>query len=428
MKTLTRLLLFAASATAATAIAAAVAPQNAAEQFDMLQGELRRSHTSGDSASYLNTAVALRALLNGSPDSTLQLMAAQAMAGAQGDALQSFEQFVAMGQANDAALQGKQFEALRNLEKYRRIDADMAANTAPVGLATELFRLKPAGQIPEDIDYDAAAGFFYITTALGQQILAVDMAGVSRVFAESPDHWPMMAIKIDSRRHIAWATEVAIDGFASVPAADWGRSAILMYDTSSGRLLHRIEGPQRTALGDMTLDRNGDAIVSDGDHGGLYRVSRASLRVERLDAGDFISPQTPAVLADGRHILVPDYVRGLGVLDLATKRVAWIPMEGLHALSGIDGLYLNGPELIVTQNGTSPPRVIRFNLDRSRTRVVNESIIEHSTPTLRVPTHGVLIGDRFYYIANSGWDSLDEHGTAKPSPALTETIIMRAEL
>ncbi len=113
--------------------------------------------------------------------------------------------------------------------------------------------------------------------------------------------------------------------FAAAAKEDWGRSAILQYDLRSGKLLHRIEGPPKAALGDMALAANGDPIVSDGEHGGVYRVNRNTQGFERIDAGDFVSPQTPAALPDGTHLLVPDYVRGLGMLDLNTRQVDWFP-------------------------------------------------------------------------------------------------------
>jgi len=134
------------------------------------------------------------------------------------------------------------------------------------------------------------------------------------------------------------------------------------------------------------------------------------------------------VLPGGKHILVPDYVRGIGVLDLADKHVAWIRMEGKHALSGIDGLYASGNMLIATQNGTFPERVVRFALDASNTRVLSESIIERATATLGDPTHGVVVDGYFYYIANSGWDSLDDHGVLKEGKSLSAPLIMRAKL
>jgi hypothetical protein len=98
------------------------------------------------------------------------------------------------------------------------------------------------------------------------------------------------------------------------------------------------------------------------------------------------------------------------------------------ALNGIDGLYLNRGSLLLTQNGTSPERVIRLRLNPSLTRVVSQEIIEQATTTLGDPTHGVIVGDYFYYIANSGWSELDQHGDLKPGSKLTPARLMRFTL
>ena len=77
------------------------------------------------------------------------------------------------------------------------------------------------------------------------------------------------------------------------------------------------------------------------------------------------------------------------------------------------GVFDHGT-LIAVQNGTSPGRVVAFDLDPSLTRVTSETIIERSTKTLGDPTHGVIIDDDFYYFANSGWDVIDDQGNMRP--------------
>ena len=41
------------------------------------------------------------------------------------------------------------------------------------------------------------------------------------------------------------------------------------------------------------------------------------------------------------------------------------------------------------------------------------------------PAYGDRISDAFYYIANSGWSELDDHGDLKPGFKLTPAHIMR---
>ena len=99
-----------------------------------------------------------------------------------------------------------------------------------------------------------------------------------------------------------------------------------------------------------------------------------------------------------------------------------------HALSGVDGLYFDQGWLILGQNGASPERVVRLLLDPTLSNVLSEQIIERATPTLGDPTHGVIVGDTFYYIANSGWNQLDDHGVLLPGASLTPARIMRFPL
>jgi hypothetical protein len=418
----------AAAGLACIAGAAGEQPRDGSAQLRELRENIRGAHDAGDMTAYLANSRLLYSFLNGSPQSVLQLMRAQAAAGAPDDALTSFEQFVRMGQSSEDALTDKQFDALRGTECYRLTHAAMAANGSGISTASKSFELDDTSLVPEDIDFDAAAQLFYITSVRKQMIIAVDIHGRSHVFANAPGGWPMLAIKVDARHRLLWATEVALDGYIFSPSKDWGKSAIDIYNLDTGGLLHHVTGPPNTALGDMTLTPDGDAIVSDGEHGGVYRVERVTQHIERLDRGGFISPQTPVVAPDGLQIIVPDYPRGIGSLDLKSKRITWLPTDGRHALAGIDGLYLSGNVLLAVQNGTSPERVIRFALDPSRTHIETESVIERASATLGDPTHGVVVGNRFYYIANSGWDALDEQGNIKPGKKMTSAVIMSAEL
>jgi hypothetical protein len=56
----------------------------------------------------------------------------------------------------------------------------------------------------------------------------------------------------------------------------------------------------------------------------------------------------------------------------------------------------------------------RFDLDSSFTHIVSSTVIEQSVSAGGDPTHGVLVGDCFYYIGSSGWAALDEKGQVKP--------------
>jgi hypothetical protein len=222
-----------------------------------------------------------------------------------------------------------------------------------------------------------------------------------------------MALVVDAKRRTLW---VSIAGMAQAEGhepADTGRSGVLRYDLTTRKLIAHydlpVDGPQHV-LGDMTLDASGNAIVSDGAGGGVYSIDRERGVLSALiPPGTFESPQNPAVAPDGR-ILVADYAMGVATIDPATHAVSWIAHADTVALNGIDGMYLVGHVLYAIQNGTNPERVTRFVLDPDLRRVVTWSVLERATKGLGDPTHGVVVGDQFYFIANSGWDRFADDG------------------
>jgi len=55
-------------------------------------------------------------------------------------------------------------------------------------------------------------------------------------------------------------------------------------------------------------------------------------------------------------------------------------------------------------------------------------MVERATPTLGDPTHGVVLDGFFYYIANSGWDTLNDDGTLKAGSVPSKALLMRIRL
>lgn len=419
------------AATAMVLVLFGQSPPIAREDFTEIQQQAHSAHQAGDKAGYVRGALRMQTLLNNAPDAVEAVARAYAEAGDPTHALDSLAEFVDMGQVDESLLKGtnKAFSSLADSPRYKSIVERMARNKAAVSRAEMAFTLTDPGIVAEDIDYDPQSKSFLITSVLEKKIIRVTTDGSATDFAQSPSHWPMLAIKVDSARNVVWSTEVALNDFTAAPEPDWGRSAVLCFDIRSGKLLLRIEGPPKSALGDMVLTPGGDPIVSDGSGGGIYRVIHRELT--QINGKDFISPQTSTMLPGDDRVFVPDYVRGIGILDLRSGgHVAWLNQsQGKNlALNGVDGLYFDRGSLILTQNGTSPERVIRLQLDKSLTRVVSSQIIEEATPTLGDPTHGVVVGDWFYYIANSGWSELDDHGDVKTGSKLSPAHVMRFKL
>jgi hypothetical protein len=76
---------------------------------------------------------------------------------------------------------------------------------------------------------------------------------------------------------------------------------------------------------------------------------------------------------------------------------------GAHnTLSGIDGLCWNKGDFLGVQCGTGAYRVMRWQLSPDGPKVTASEILEHRTALVSDPTTGAVLGDKFYFIANTG--------------------------
>jgi sugar lactone lactonase YvrE len=370
----------------------------------------------------------LEELLDGRVDIVYRLAKAEAMLGNKEGALARLEIFSKSGLTFADPAVAPEFASLKNRLEFETILARVKAAREPVSASKPFLTLPERDLIAEDIVYDPGGEKFYISSVRHSKILSMDRQGASAEFAHA--EWPILALGVDSKRRILWASAVAIPEGVGFKKEDEGRSALLKYSLDTGVLLKRYDLTKdaKHALGDMTVSAEGDVFVSDGE-GAVYWVEHGKDALDVLvPKGFFHSPQTPALSPDGRRLFVPDYSRGISIVDLTSRGVKLLKHPRELSLGGIDGMYLSGRTLIAIQNGTAPERLIRLTLDESLTRVLEWETIEANWPGLGDPTHGVVVDRQFYFIANSGWDLMADDGSVKPGATFEPATIRQMQL
>ena len=361
--------------------------------------------------------IQLRPLMPGNPRIAYNLAACEARLGNREAALSGLRAWAQMGLVYN--LSGDEdFASLASSKPFAAILRQVQHNQKPVSNAQLVATLQETDSLPEAIAYDSQSRRFFISSVRGRKIITLDGA----LFAKA--EWPILALAVDEKRRILWATSGWLPHCRDCVAGDEGKSELLAFDLDSRALKTRIPSPLAGLLGDMTISRNGEIYVSEGIHGAVLCLPVGATQLERLDEpGEFPSPQTPALSADEKTLFVPDYMRGIAAIDLQTWSITWKqPADGI-ALSGIDGLYVHGGSFIAIQNGTTPPRVVRFALDLRR-----QEVLEANTPGLGEPTHGTFDGGDFYFIADSGWNDYDDSGKKKAGRGPTHSTIRKIVL
>jgi sugar lactone lactonase YvrE len=374
-----------------------------------------------DYAKLRETLLALKPLMPGNPRVIYNLAVSEALLGDTPAALAELRNLSRMGLIYDFAADAD-FSPLRASGEFAAVVKQVGDNRQPVSHSSPAFTLGERDLIPEDIAYDPKTQRFFVSSVRQSKIVRIDGGKNQTDFAQAD--WPVLALRIDAGRRILWAATGWLPHCERCKDADKDHSALLAFDLDSGALKQKIDSPVPGLLGDMTISRAGEIYVSEGTNGAVLRLRLGSKRLERLDsAGEFPSPQTPALSMDEKTLYVPDYVRGIAAITLFTGAVTWLKPADNIALNGIDGLYIYGDSFLAVQNGTTPPRIVRFSLDLRK-----QAVLEANTPELGEPTHGTIVGDTFYFIANSGWDNYDDQGKKKAGSAPVESSVRKIVL
>jgi hypothetical protein len=109
-------------------------------------------------------------------------------------------------------------------------------------------------------------------------------------------------------------------------------------------------------------------------------------------------------------------------MDLKTRAVRWLQPANDIIVTGIDGFYRYGNSFLAIQNGVKPERLVLFSADLKK-----QQVLEANTPGLGEPSHGIFLGDTFYFLANTGWDAYDDNGKKKREDAPVESQLRRIE-
>ena len=129
----------------------------------------------------------------------------------------------------------------------------------------------------------------------------------------------------------------------------------------------------------------------------------------------FRSPQTSALSSDDATLFVPDYSIGIAAVDVASGSVTWLIHSDSLALTGIDGMYRVGRDLIAVQNGLEPNRIMR--------RVVRATTIARGSGA-RSLTHATVVGRWLYFLTKSGWERAADDGTMTAAASAAEAPVL----
>ncbi len=357
-----------------------------------------------------------------------RLAAARLLAGDRAGALEAFKRQVDAGIDRDPRTD-PDFAALLEDPAFRADVDRMLKLREPVAHATEAFRLD-RGDLIEGIAHDPVSGTVFLSSVRERRILRRGRAGEPTEFVSSGELGlrAALGLAVDRERRLLWIVSSGLPQAVGLPADQLQRSSLLALHIDRGTIEKRIEAPAGALWNDLELAPDGAVYASDPAGRAIHKVGKDGSVTTLVHDQGLRSPGGLALSADGTLLYVADWTVGLAAVELRSGRLRWLDSPADTTTVGIDGLRRRGETLIAIQNGVHPPRIQRFVLGPGGRSILRAETLERGRPDWDEPTLGAILGDEFWYVANSQWPKFDENGALAAGAVLEPTLILTLPL
>jgi sugar lactone lactonase YvrE len=309
-----------------------------------------------------------------------------------------------------------------------------ALRTRRIGASEVAWTIRDRMFIPEGVAYDPVTRAFFVSSQYKRKIVRIDPSGAVQDFVTSGRDglWMVFGIAVDPARRLLWAVSTAEPAMEGFTKADENATGVFAYELPTGKLARRYDLADRAAahrFDDVTVASNGRVFASDGGSGAVYTIAPGGTSLEVfVPQGTIQGPNGLTTTPDGRSLYVSDYAGFVFRVDTATKAVTRLPAPTNVALYGIDGLAWHNGSLIGVQNGVDPSRVVQLQLAADGSRISAVRILDMNHPRVAEPTLGVVVGDTYYYVANSFGGLLRKPNSVLADQPLAEPVILKLRI
>lgn len=270
---------------------------------------------------------------------------------------------------------------------------------------------------------------FYLGGVHDRKIIALDNDGsVSSLvdYKQNDKIYAVMGLAYDSVNQLLWACTAALPEMINYSEELEGTSSVIAIN-DKGEVVKAVTLEGGHLFGDLVIDNNGKVYIADGMDNSIYTISLHSTLERKYDlTSTFINLQGLTFNQEYDQLFVSDYIKGIFKIDIKSGATQQLPMHGDIVAKGFDGIYFYKNSIIGIQNGTNPDRVWRLYLDNNSEHVVKNEIVDQAIECFDEPTQGLLINNKFFYIANSPWSHYNEGKYLENE--VTETVILHVPL
>ncbi|MEQ8423166.1 MAG: hypothetical protein RIA63_00550 [Cyclobacteriaceae bacterium] len=286
------------------------------------------------------------------------------------------------------------------------------------------FTIKEKDLIPEGITYDPITQNFFVGSIHKKKVVGIDHKGKVTDYISSGQDGigEVLGMHVDAKRRHLW---ICSNEGENLPG---GKSMVHQYNLESGNLIKKYEwavAEEIHLFNDLVVTESGEVFVTDSDFSSIFRIDPSTETIAPLIKSDNLRYCNGIATTPNKDKIVVSTARGLTIVDILTKEIARIDLQGY--LSIADGLYHYENSLIAIQNIFFPVAIVQFNLNPSFNALESANALVADHPNFDIPTTGVVVGNWFYFVANSQLLARAE-GQIKSPKDLKDVTIMKVRL
>ena len=301
----------------------------------------------------------------------------------------------------------KDFDSLKSLAAYKRLQRRVEALKAPMTSSTVYTTLKSGRLHAEDLVLQKKK--LFLTDVRGGKIFSGKKGKPERIKIIAEFSSSTIAIAKGPSKNTLWVSTAMFPNFHDYDSIRHYEGGLHLIHSKTGKQLKNFNLSGTHVFGSMCGDGKGNLYLSDSTEPEIYFYdSKADTLGLFLNAVSARNLQGIVFDEAANALWVADYIKGIMRVDLETKEIVWLQSENF-IFKGIDGLAKMGEDLIAIQNGANPQRVIRLKI--SGDTVASVSFLDKSMFDKGEPTNGKYYpGLGFLYLCNTPWPHYDKEG------------------
>lgn len=304
----------------------------------------------------------------------------------------------------------ERFESITQYQLFDHLSKLLDQNQGPFDKAELAVRARAGLQWPQAIARAGADGDFFLG-GLGQgRIVRVGGDGAVATFYEPGEGGPegVSALAVDAERGHLWAAGTAVRGEGRDLAINMKAAALYRFDLESGELQASFpiadDKPLPHLFNEIAVGPDGRVFAADALSPLVYFLASGADKLEAFIGAPGLSGfHGLAMTPDGRYLFVSDWVTGVYRIETSSRTVSRLAFDPTVNLGGIHSMAFRDGKLFAVQTGTRPERVSRIQLSESLDKAVGMFPLSAAQAEYQQPGLGVLAGDGYYFVANSGW-------------------------